>query len=1509
MAVIAIRRRERGLTTGESLSPGRLADTLAAVRIQASLVEVGGAWRQDVLIEADPESPVREVIAALSAIRPGRFWLDGHPLGGDGRIGDRGLRDGATVLVTPAGAPEPTAPDGAAQPGAAQPRAGQPPSGRTNLPGPEVAVVSGPEAGTRFPLTSGTVVVGRDPSAAVRLADSSVSRLHARLTSQAGTWVLEDLGSANGTWVNGQRIAGPVALSADAAVEIGSSILELRTGVVADADVHATDDGTLEFNRPPRLQPALRPPRVQAPARPLEQESYPFPWVQAVAPLLVGGLLFLITEQVATLAFIALSPLLVLSNTWSQRRRSRAKGRQDRGVYAERVAAARAALDAAAADERRQERARWLDPAATAAVSEGPTRRLWERRPHDLDALVLRVGVNDRPASVQLTGADPAGPVVAGPTVDVPELFAMPVTVDLKAAGVLGLAGPDDSARALGRWLVVQLATWHPPRTLEVYLLTTGETAAAWDWVRWLPQARSDVPGAPPVRIGNDQASRGQRLRELLSLLEAREASGPDGGSWTPAVVVVLDGVRALRAEPGAPRLLRDGPARGIYAIGIDHDPSRLAEEGRAQVVFDPDGLTATVTVDGHDPIEKVLVDQVSPAWAEAVARQLAPLRDAGGEEAGAVIPSSVRFVDLVGVDLEDPAGVVDRWRAAGRTTRAPVGVSIDGTFYLDLERDGPHGLVAGTTGSGKSEFLQTLVASLALANRPDAIQFVLVDYKGASAFADCAALPHTVGLVTNLDGRETQRALASLDAELRRRETCLHRLRAADVNAAWEHDPHQAAAMGLARLVLVIDEFAELVHELPDFVTGLIRIARVGRSLGVHLILATQRPAGVVTGEMRANTGLRVALRMEDAGDSLEVLESGYAAGISRSTPGRAYARTGGGAQTVAFQAARVAGRKKGASAGLPPPQVVPVPWPRLGYPVGFRVQNDEARSRATDLHALVALIARAAEAEGIPPGRTPWMEALPLVVGLEQLPAGVASPGGLVPVAYGLEDRPHQQTQGPALFHLEGGSHLAVAGAARSGRSTLLRTLAASLARSISPDDVHLYGLDFGNGALLPLTSLPHCGAVVLRSEGERVERLVNRLLDEVARRQEMMARQGFGDVTEQRAAVPPGERLPYLVLLLDRWEGFMAAFPMESGSPLPAAVGRLVREGPGAGVRVVLSGDRGLLTDRLAAQMEERLVLRLADRDDYRLAGINPRDVATDMVPGRALRADSGVELQVAVLDAGAAVADPAGRAQAEAVRAIAADAAARWPPPRLHRPLRVDTMPATISPAEVEALAAAGRSELPGPRPPGSLWVTVGVGGDELTVRGVDLAATGGFVVAGPARSGRSTALLALARSAAAAGATVVAICPRPSPLAAIDHLPHVTVLSGIPGPADVLTAIEANGGTLPTVLLVDDADTFAGSEADEAVRAVVRGEHQARVAVVAAGPLEEMKTQLRGVIAEARRTRAGLLLSPASSFDGDLVGVRLVPSLVGRQPAGRGCLARRGECLLVQVPLA
>ncbi len=289
-----------------------------------------------------------------------------------------------------------------------------------------------------------------------------------------------------------------------------------------------------------------------------------------------------------------------------------------------------------------------------------------------------------------------------------------------------------------------------------------------------------------------------------------------------------------------------------------------------------------------------VLADQVSPAWTDRVARALAPVRDVSREDPADSIPADVRLLDILGMPEPTAEHILQSWGRTGRTTRVPIGLGSGQPYEIDLRTDGPHGLIAGTTGAGKSELLQTLIASLAVANRPDEMTFVLIDYKGGAAFKDCARLPHTVGMVTDLDGHATERALESLAAELRRREEILLDAGAKDIDDYNDLRTADPGLPAMPRLVLIIDEFAAMVTELPDFVTGLVDIGRRGRSLGVHLILATQRPAGVVTADIRANTNLRIALRVTDPDESTDVLDSPEAAQISKSTPGRCYVRSG---------------------------------------------------------------------------------------------------------------------------------------------------------------------------------------------------------------------------------------------------------------------------------------------------------------------------------------------------------------------------------------------------------------------------------------------------------------------------------------------------------------------------------------------------------------------------------------------------------------------------------------
>jgi S-DNA-T family DNA segregation ATPase FtsK/SpoIIIE len=533
----------------------------------------------------------------------------------------------------------------------------------------------------------------------------------------------------------------------------------------------------------------------------------------------------------------------------------------------------------------------------------------------------------------------------------------------------------------------------HSPRDLELVLLAPDPAAAAeWGWLRWLPHARSRGGQDFLARVGTDPDTVAWRVAELVEEVARRrsEWTGMDrgGGPREPDVLVVLDGARALRRVPGMPQVLAEGPLVGIRAICVDDDERLLPEECRTVAGFlweDP--ARVRLRGAGLDPLGAVLADQVGVAWCERVARALAPVRDLSRDDAGGMLPDSARLLDLLGMPDPDAEQVAVGWARGGRSTAAPLGDGRDGPFQLDLRRDGPHALVAGTTGAGKSELLQTLIASLAVANRPDAMSFVLIDYKGGSAFKDCARLPHTVGMVTDLDGHLTQRALASLSAELKRREELLLHAGAKDIEDYWTELRRGSKLEPLPRLVLIIDEFASLVAELPEFVAGLVGIAQRGRSLGVHLVLATQRPAGVVSADIRANTNLRIALRVTDAGESADVIDAPDAAGIARSTPGRCYVRSG--ASTLsAVQTARVGGRRPGAATSRAGPVVARVGWGDLSRPRAAGARPDQDDDARTDLSLLVEAIGGAAARLGLPAGRSPWLPPLPEVVTLAELP-----------------------------------------------------------------------------------------------------------------------------------------------------------------------------------------------------------------------------------------------------------------------------------------------------------------------------------------------------------------------------------------------------------------------------------------------------------------------------------------------------------------------------------------
>ncbi len=1447
------------------------------MRFSVTVVDGRTERAQDVLLDVDPSQSVADLFAVVSGgvhpsfVRGIAAWVDGHEVKGEQSLREAGVMPGSVVSFhEPAGEQIRDLPGGVA----------------------EVRVVGGPGAGRVHRMVLGETLVGcgapglslpdlRLPADALRLEtaiDGSVTvRAAAGLEATIGDTPVD--GST--PWPLGSYLVA------------GDTVLQLRTPVDQYAQVEpAEDHAGLDLNRPPRLLPPARERSFSLPRMPKERTKRAIPWVMVFAPMLMAIPMALIFSP-RYLMFGLMSPVLAIANVVNDRKTGRKDHVRAMKEYEEDLARTNQRIEDALLQEQDERREAFPDPAEVLLTAVGPGYRLWQRRTDDPDWLQLRLGLADQVAETEVTQEKQDQREDAPP----PRVLAdVPATFKLSDQGVVGVAGPPEARDPLAGWLLAQVGTLHSPRDVRVLLFTDEQREDQWSWVRWLPHARLPEEVIPAL-VGTQQESVSRRLAELSAVIGERRSSENRNAPHHPAYVVVLDGARRLRSLPGVVSLLRDGPTYGVYVICLDDEVRQLPAECSAIVVCAHDRISLRQTL--ADNVDRIRPDLVEPGWFVRVARGLAPIRDVSPSEESAALPDSARLLELVELDPPTPTGVLQRWRH-GRTTEVVLGAGYDGAFRLDLRKDGPHALVAGTTGSGKSELLQTLVAALALANRPDELTFCLVDYKGGSAFKDCARLPHTVGMVTDLDNHLVSRALTSLGAELRRREHLLTVPGAKDLEDYWALQNSQPELPAIPRLVIVIDEFASLVAELPDFVKGLVSIAQRGRSLGIHLVLATQRPSGVVSPEIRANTNLRISLRVTDDSESKDVIDAPDAARIGKNHPGRGYARTGA-SSLLPFQAGRVGGAAPGAKqtdVELPPPLAWPIPWANLGLPAPARPtpKGEQTDEGDTDLSNLVQAVRAANEQAAVPAQPSPWLEPLPDLVTLDRLEQLLESEDEEAPelsAPWAMADLPAEQRQVAESFTLGRDGHLYIVGGPRTGRSTALRTIAGSLAKRVPARDLHIYGLDCGNGSLLPLSVLPHTGVVATRTQAERADRLLSRLVQLVEDRQALLGSKGYADLAEQRAAAEPDERLPYVLLLLDRWDGFMSGLGEIDGGRLTEQVYGLLRDGGSVGVHVIVTGDRTLVSGRTGSLVERKFALRQPDRQDFSVYGIPPREVPEVLVDGRGLWSESVMEAQVAVL-----AEDVSGTGQSEALKRIAEQVAERdrvLPPAQ--RPFRLEVMPTSVAYDDVVAQL----DELDQP----ASWVPFGIGGDELDVLGLDMSGTANAMVAGPPQSGRTTALRFAVRAMQRRGAEVLGLFPNANTLS--EELGENALLTEDLEIDDLVARLR--GLTPGTLVVIDDAETLKESGLAPALTSLMQQGRSKGLYTLVGGSTTDLSSGYSGWLFEARKCRQGLLLSPQQPGDADVVNLRLPRSAVsGKVIPGRGLLVvPTGSYTAVQVP--
>jgi S-DNA-T family DNA segregation ATPase FtsK/SpoIIIE len=1282
------------------------------------------------------------------------------------------------------------------------------------------------------------------------------------------------------------------------------------------SDVVQQDSAVL---RPPRFGEPLRLEEVDLPVPPKKQKPQPFPLVMMFYPLIFGASFFAGgTANWTSLGFIIGFPLLSVGTYYEQKRHIKKDFKRELGFWREDFDKALEDLDRHAVSQRNQSLADHPEAAELPGRVLNRHPALWNRREDSLDFLSFRIGIGPVPALLSGKLADGGERDVtfeARKEVDVRKVLDdLPVCVDLATVGLSAIVGPRDAVDATVRAAILRLCCDHSPADLSVAAILGPDRAHHETWIRWLPHGTRRIGGTASVAVG---AADGQALLDRLSADEGGRGQTVclvDQAAGLPRRAVAA--VAAIAVERRLHVIwMGDGPDTAPTATELMVDLTASVSDQVAVATAtkpDQDAPRAVAHLARRDRSGVQLitaVDQLSLGEAWRMARTMTSyIDDAAVLPADTALPDVVRLPELApDVDaLDSPTAVVERWQAS-RGLRAQIGAGVDGVVTLDLRDDGPHALVGGTTGSGKSELLQTLICSLALNNPPSRMTFLLVDYKGGAAFRECADLPHTVGYITDLNPALVKRALTSLSAEITAREELLGHYGVKDLIQLEREHPEAAPPS----LLICCDEFAALTTEVPDFVDGMVNIAQRGRSLGMHMLLATQRPAGVVTANIRANTDLRIALRVSSTDDSNDIIDTPDAARISRRTPGRAWIRRTGHGTAELVQAAWVGAREEIANEA----RTVDVrPFSARADMVddGAVAAPTGKLHPRTDLDRLVTAIEDAFVRSGRPRPKKPWLPPLPtelllgcrepgeLLMGAaaldeERVPGSseqvhrVTGSGGNVPL--GLVDRPALQSQPPFLVDYAQAGHLLVFGASGSGKTELLRTVAIGAALADPGNPPYVYGIDFGGGGLSGLEAWPAVGSIVGEQSIERVMRLLRMLKATVAERNQLLARAGAADLDALAAA---GHRLPRLHVLIDNLISLLDT--LDSGNNTTRKHGdmlaSILTEGRRVGVHITATVPQrtGIGANYLAA-FGQRLALRMTTDDDYGMIGVPNGVLTTESPGGRGLVGNS--EVQVATVGGSGT---PAQQERFLQLGELLTGLDERPPVPWMPSHVPYDVLP------------PARRDDL-----------TVAVEADYVSAVATPLCGTPTLVF-GRSRSGRTTMLAGvagLARRSEQPPAEIVLFGANAAAAPLADH--YDTVLTSLDDVAswlpDWAARVGADGPGAWRLLLIDDLHLWerewsAGrnTEVMDGFLALLSSPAAANLALVAVADTDEARSNMFNsyLLTPLRKSRRGVLLQPDYA-DGQLLNADIplqsVEPLVG---TGRGLWCAAGNTMVVQV---
>lgn len=836
------------------------------------------------------------------------------------------------------------------------------------------------------------------------------------------------------------------------------------------------------------------------------------------------------------------------------------------------------------------------------------THRLWEKQIDDDDFLSLCIGKGVVPISFEIDIPKEQWGETEDELILLPreikdkykEIKDMPITLNLTEEDGVALIGEKVDLYQFVVNLIIQIVSYHYYEDVKLALICDDDECEDWQWLRWLPHVWS---GDKKFRFLGEGKEAAHNVMSVLvnyfdSVKESKEKDRDKNRKVKPYFIILVTNPELLDKEKLS-TYLEASNGIGYTPIFLYEHFEKTPKNCSVKIELNSNCEGEMVHFQKAEEVIKFTYKGANIKNYEEFARRMAPVY-VKESYTDSSLPKSITFFELYDVNSAREIPIYKNWNRneVYKHIAAPLGVDTSGNIVsLDLHEKfhGPHGLVAGTTGSGKSEILQSLIASLAVNYHPHDINFILIDYKGggmANLFKD---LPHLVGTITNLDGKGINRSLTAIKSELKRRQKMF-----SDVNVNHIDDYIKLYKEGkvkeaIPHLIMIADEFAELKHDQPEFMQELVSTARIGRSLGVHLILATQKPSGVVNDQIWSNSKFKLCLKVQDASDSNEVLKSSLAADIVE--PGRAYLQVGNNEIFELFQSAWSGAKVfEDDTIRKNDIEISRVSIEGIRQVIYSSKKENEGKKAITELDQIIRTVNNAAKKNHIERLKGPWLPELKSIIYLDEINNKDKDESMDISAVIGFVDDPEGQAQYPLEINFTKRGNVILIGGAGYGKTTALETMIVSLSEKYTPKDVNIYILDFGTMVLKIFEKLPHVGGVVLKDDEDKLLRFIRLIRKEIEKRKDLFSKAGAASLNSYKEAT--GESLPQIVIMVDNFIAMKEMYDF-----IEEELTFISREGSTLGISVVISTAAfSNIRYRMASNFSELFALTVQDSSEY-------------------------------------------------------------------------------------------------------------------------------------------------------------------------------------------------------------------------------------------------------------------------------------------------------------------